>query len=274
MAKEARELQALRERVAELERELEELRARVRSGERFEVLEQFAGAVAHELNNPLTGVIESMKILERHPADPERQRRFFPLILQGLGSISESVERLRSLSRLRVAAKEPASIGDVVARTVEFLAPRCESLGATLRLERPDEKVMVLCDPHAISQVVINLVNNALDAMASNPPARPREVTVAVSQADAQRAEVSVTDTGGGISPKARERLFDPFFTTKPTGKGTGLGLSISLRIAEQHGGSLRLSDGPGGVGTVATLSLPAWEGTGAGAGAAGGDAR
>ena len=137
-------------------------------------------------------------------------------------------------------------------QALHVAALRGNTEAVQLLLDAPDAPVMLCGAAGRIQQVLINLVQNAVDATAHHPAPR---VSVRLTEADGW-ATVTVADNGPGLSPEVQQRLFEPFFTTKPVGEGTGLGLSISFGIVEQHGGQLRADNAPEG-GARFTLRLP-----------------
>ncbi len=143
---------------------------------------------------------------------------------------------------------------DVVEQCVDFLRCRESETGAELHLELGTDRTAIVADEHALCQMLINIINNGLDAVAGQPEARV-EVSTQLLPATGE-VVIQVRDNGPGIAQNLRARIFDPFFTTKASGKGTGLGLSISARIAARHGGRIVVSDRSGG-GTVFALVLP-----------------
>jgi len=213
---------------------------------------ELAAAVAHEINNPLGGILEAIRIIQDRPCDQERIGKFLPLVSEGLEQIRRSVQRMLSFSQKHVAEKRVVQIEDVVAQSVEFLGHRARHEEADLRLNLRGGSAYVHGDPHALCQVFVNLVNNALDSLRGRPE---RCVEVTSERPTPGEIAVQVSDTGCGIPPELASRVFDPFFTTKPTGKGTGLGLSISANIIREHGGTITLAPREGG-GTVFTVKL------------------
>jgi C4-dicarboxylate-specific signal transduction histidine kinase len=143
-------------------------------------------------------------------------------------------------------------VSDVVRNAMDMIRFDDRFRRVAVRCECREDVGEVRLMPQALQQVVVNLVQNALDAV--EDAAEPA-VTVRTRR-EGDRAVIEVEDNGRGISPEHRDRVFEPFFTTKPLGKGTGLGLSISYKIVKQHHGCCRYASTPG-RGTVFTVSLP-----------------
>ena len=230
------------------------LEAQVLRSQKLAAVGVLAAGIAHEINNPLSGVVGYAQLLaEREDLPPEVRRR--------IEHIQHSAERCRRIvegvllfSRRRPAApRERADLREVVDRVIRLGAYQWRVRNAQI-LREPDESVFVRMDAERVEQVILNLVSNAVDAM-------PRGGTVRVGVTrEGARARLDVEDEGEGIDPEVLPRIFDPFFSTKDVGKGTGLGLAISYGIVEEHGGTIHVDSRPG-RGTRFTVWLPADEG-------------
>lgn len=169
--------------------------------------------------------------------------------------ISRIVAGLLAFSRQSSSALRPVDLNDVVRRTVSLIEDMTRTRGVAMDLELSPALPWVRADSARIEQVLLNLINNALDAM----PDGGRITFRTGLHDEARRGRsvlVAVEDTGSGIPPELLPRIFDPFFTTKEVGQGTGLGLSISYGIMEEHGGAIVAESSPG-QGTTFTLELP-----------------
>ncbi|MYM33340.1 GHKL domain-containing protein [Duganella sp. FT94W] len=204
------------------------------------VLGQMAAGMTHELNQPLTALRtmsdNAQVLIERGRLDDAKGN---------LATISQLVARMGALTgQLRqFARKSDASLTAVAVAVVAavtsalFLVERrVEQERVNFRMLVRDQDVQALCDSNRLEQVLVNLFNNALDAMAD---CDNRQLTVNIERANG-RALIAVTDSGPGIPEQIRAHLFEPFFTTKPQGKGLGLGLAISEQIIREFGGELR----------------------------------
>jgi C4-dicarboxylate-specific signal transduction histidine kinase len=222
--------------------------------ERLAVLGELASAMAHEINSPLGGVMESLRIIQKNLGNAEKTDRFLSLAHRGLEQIRATVGQMLTFA---TPAEEPCKrlvLETVVEQCVDFLRCREGELNVELDLKLCTEQTQVVVDEHALCQALINIINNGLDAVAGRPGGRV-EVTTRLLPATGE-VVVRVSDNGPGVPSNLRARVFDPFFTTKPSGKGTGLGLSISARIASRHGGRIVLSDSAEG-GAAFALVLP-----------------
>jgi two-component system NtrC family sensor kinase len=227
-------------------------------------LGELVAGIAHEINNPLAFVLGHMTTvekslssvgsrLEREIADNaslpwERVMSRTREARLGVERIQNLVHQLRTFSRLDEGELKQVNVRESVESVLTILRHRVRE---HVTLDSRVEEAQLLCFASLFNQAVMNLVANALDAVASKG-----NVTLA-SRTDDGWLELTVSDDGQGIPEAIRERIFEPFFTTKPVGEGTGLGLSITFSIAKKHGGSVSLAPAAGGRGTVATLRLP-----------------
>lgn len=209
---------------------------------KMSALGEMAGGVAHEINTPLaTILLIADQQLERTPEDLmdfESTQGAFNTVVKAAQHISKIVQGLRFFSR--DSSVDPfvnTDLAKVVDDTILLCAERFKTHGLQLEVEK--SSVLVSCRPVQIAQVLLNLLNNSFHAVQTQP-----EKWIRVSVKDKnETVEISVTDSGSGISPEARSKIFQPFFTTKGVGEGTGLGLSISKGIVESHKGTLTLEE-------------------------------
>ncbi|HEY4102060.1 MAG TPA: ATP-binding protein [Gemmatimonadales bacterium] len=231
--------------------EREEFERKMAESEKMMAIGRVVSGVAHELNNPLAVVLgESEQLAETAPGGEVRT---------GLRMIHEQANRARHIIRDLLAfvrhrddQREEINPVHLVERTVATLRPVAEARSVTLTADIPDRMHAIRVDPAAIEQVLVNLIDNAFDAVPAGGAVRVR-IRIA-----GDRVELIVDDTGPGIPDELVGKVFEPFYTTKETGRGPGLGLSVSFGIAEQHDGSLRLENRPAsGIGARFILSLP-----------------
>jgi two-component system C4-dicarboxylate transport sensor histidine kinase DctB len=217
-------------------------------------LGQMSAAMAHEINQPLTAMqmqLGSLRLL----LDSGRQDD----VREGLQRIDGLLQRIAGLTgHLKTfARKSPAGLSerlclsDVLEQALQLLAPRMRSENVQLHVAI-DSSARVLGDAIRLEQVLLNLLNNALDAMADTPA---RQLRICIER-QAGQCLLSIADNGGGIAAEALGHMFEPFFTTKPVGAGLGLGLAVSYGIVREFGGSLEAVNGEQGA--VFTLRLPA----------------
>lgn len=242
-------------RVAEAAELEEQLQSQLRRSEKLAVLGELAANVAHEINNPLDGVQNCLRILRRSSDDPARARQMVDLIEQGLARIDVIVRRLLTLARQHVIRRQPADLSAIVDAALQACARQIEA--ARVRVVRrgiPDARASV--DAALMEQVFVNLVLNACDSM---PDGGELEIHIVQDGDDARLLRVDVADSGPGVPPDVLPHIFEPFFTTKRGGKGTGLGLPIAARIVDAHHGSISVAARPTG-GTTFTVRVPSGE--------------
>lgn len=240
-------------RVSEAAALEQQLQAQLRRSEKLAVLGELAANVAHEINNPLDGVQNCLRILRRSGDDAARKRQMLELIEQGLARIDVIVRRLLTLARQHVIRRQPADLAAIMDAAVRACARKIESARVrVVRRNAADAQASV--DAALMEQVFVNLILNACDSM---PDGGELSIDVARDGDDPRSFRVDVADTGQGVPPEVLPHIFEPFFTTKRGGKGTGLGLPIAARIVDAHDGSVAVAARPGG-GTVFTVRVPA----------------
>jgi two-component system NtrC family sensor kinase len=224
----ATELQGLHGEARRREREL----ARV---EHLAVVGTLAAGAAHEINNPLAGLRTALERLLRQARDPDEAAKYGAVLRDAIARIEAAVRGLLSFARATEVTVERVKISEVVERALELAAPRLEQARISLVRDIGPRLPPVLADAGKLTQVLVNLVLNACDAM---PPGGELAIRVVVA---GHEATVDVSDTGPGVPEEISERVFDPFFTTKAQGKGTGLGLAVSRTGVREMGGDLQL---------------------------------
>jgi signal transduction histidine kinase len=216
--------------------------------EKLGALGELAARIAHEIRNPVTAARSLAQQLRRErPAGPDDPAG---LILAELERVERQVAALLRFARREDLRLAPVDLGALVRGTLEAYRPRIERAGVGLELDVA-EGVVVRADAERLRQVLVNLIENALDALADG--SGERRLALAVS-ADNGHGAIRVRDTGAGVPPEQLPHLFEPFFTTKT--HGTGLGLAIAKRTIDAHGGRLSAAPAPGG-GAVFTVQLP-----------------
>lgn len=211
--------------------------------------------VAHELNNPINNITLTAEMLKEDYASLSDEGR-----LEMVGDLVAQAERAQKIvknlldfARESEIRTELLDVAGLLRGTASLAANQIKLSGAKIALEIPENLPPVHGDKQALSQVFLNLLLNALDAVGKGG-----QVTIAAGgAAEPGFVRVDVADDGHGIQPHVLPNIFDPFFTTKSGGKGTGLGLSVSLGIVRQHGGDIRVESLPG-KGSTFTVLLPA----------------
>jgi two-component system, NtrC family, sensor kinase len=227
-----------------------EVARRLFQAEKMSALGQLAGGVAHEINNPLGGILAFAQIMgqdERTPDDQESLR----LISDAAMRAKRIVESLLNFSRIP-KEHERGSVDLVKVVDDALLILHASLRDGKLTVLRELDAACTLGNANQIQQVVVNLIVNASQAVSGKG-----RIVVHTGPGGPGRVVVTVTDDGPGVPPELVERVFEPFFTTKPEGQGTGLGLSVCYRIVEEHGGSIRLEN-PREGGARFVVDLPA----------------
>ena len=218
--------------------------------EKLAAVGRLAAGVAHEINNPLTGVLTFAHLLKEKENMDEQDKKDLDLIVNETIRASRIVRDLLDFARERPAMTEPLDINEVVRRTIRLLGNQKAFRQIAVREELQEGLPVVHGDMNQLEQVFLNLSLNACEAM-------PGGGTLAIStSAQNGKVLVKVADTGCGINKDILDRIFEPFFTTKPVGKGTGLGLSVSYGIVREHGGAIEV-ESEEGKGTTFTIVLP-----------------
>ncbi len=225
---------------------------------KFAALGEMASGIAHEINNPLSIIsMASSQLLnqaEKGQVDAALLNRTDERLQAGVNRISKIIKGLRSFSReASLDPKKEESVKAILQDTLSFCKERFKAGGILLKVGDIPEDYTILCRQSEISQVLLNLLNNAYDA-AIDAPKNSGWVQINAQKKE-NWIEISVANNGPAIHPLIAQKIFDPFFTTKPLGQGTGLGLSISKGLAEAHHGTLILDLSQ--PDTTFTLCLP-----------------
>ncbi len=231
-------------------------KSHIEESERLAVIGQLAADVAHELNNPLQGVVAySHLLLERIPPDDEETRGSIDQIVAQADRCTTIIRALLDFSRPRTPQKRPIDVNAVIEECLALVGGQAMFLNIELVKRLDPELPQIVADPAQLQQVFVNLLINAAEAMEG--PGRLRLETRHDPVAD--EVEVLFSDTGHGIAAEDLDRIFDPFFSTKAAVRGTGLGLAISYGIVREHHGTITVHS-EGGSGTTFVVRLPVAE--------------
>jgi signal transduction histidine kinase len=217
--------------------------------EKLAAVGELAARVAHEIRNPVTAARSLAQQLVREPVTPDSAESA-ALILGELERVERRVASLLRFARREDLRLEPVDVGELAHATLASFRTRLAAADVDLDLDA-HSGVIATADREQLRQVLVNLVENALDALADADG--PRRLAVAVGSVNGS-AVVRVSDSGPGVPADALARLFEPFFSLKPT--GTGLGLAIVRRTVEAHGGEIRARSSPG-AGATFEVTLP-----------------
>jgi two-component system NtrC family sensor kinase len=223
---------------------------RLSHAEKMSAVGQLAGGVAHELNNPLGGILAFAQLMSRDEGRSPDDQENLRLITDAALRAKRIVESLLHFSRRPREEKGPVELAGVVDAALFLLQSQLKS--GHVEVVREYRPAVATANANQVQQIVVNLLVNALQAMSGDG-----RIVVSTGPADAGQVRLQVADSGPGVEPEVARRIFEPFFTTKPEGQGTGLGLAVCYQIAEEHGGSIRL-ERPQGGGAVFVVELPA----------------
>lgn len=227
-----------------VEQQRAELEAQLRQQQRLDSLGTLAGGVAHEINNPIQGIMSYAELIRASAPSDGRLRAWAEEIVQGTERIAVIVRNLLAFARPEAAGRQPVVVRELVNKTLSLVRTVLRKDQIGLEVDLPDHLPAVECQGQQIQQVLMNLIVNARDALnarylGANDEKRVRISAHALERVHETWVRLSVEDFGVGIPSEQLERIFDPFFTTKRQDRGTGLGLSVSHGIVTEHGGRL-----------------------------------
>lgn len=219
--------------------------------ERLAAVGELAAGVAHEVNNPLGGLQNFVKMMKKEPENILQNREFLDLMSEGLKRIEIIVKQLMTFSRPYSTHMSNHRLNEIVENSLRFVDHRIKESGVHLKKELSLDLPEIYGDADNISQVLINIIVNALDSISKDG-----NLTIKTGYCDFHPSsiQVAITDTGSGIPEEILNKIFNPFFTTKEM--GSGLGLAISKRIVDDHNGNIVVKSNPG-EGTTFYVCLP-----------------
>jgi two-component system, NtrC family, sensor kinase len=237
-------------RIKEDETEREKNQKNLLLAEKMVAIGKLTAGVAHEINNPLGGLLNCIYHFKKGKQSPEKQREYLDLMEDGLKRIQKTVSNLLGFARNPNLERVATDCGELLDRTISLLAYQFEKTQIKVEKTIPRNFPLIHVDKNQIEQVMINIFLNALQAM---PEGGALKVEAKVR---GENVCVTITDTGKGIAGDLLSKVFDPFFTTKGEGTGTGLGLWISQGIVERHGGTIQITSREG-TGTTVEIQFP-----------------
>ncbi len=236
---------------------LKTTQAQLVQSEKLSAVGEFVAGVAHELNNPLAAVMGFSELLKDAPVD-EKHRRHLDLIFKSSQRCRKIVQSLLSFARRHQPERKPVVINLLIEEVLEIVAYQLRTSNVEVVCRLAADLPLTLADGHQVQQVLLNLINNARQAIEAHQESGRITIT---TERSGQFIRITIQDNGPGISPENMRRIFDPFFTTKEVGKGTGLGLSLCYGLIKEHGGDIIVTSQPG-HGATFTIALPATEGS------------
>lgn len=252
--------QKLEGKVEERTKELQLAHQKLVQSDRMASLGQLSASVAHEINNPVAGILNLSMLLQRilredgvPPARLADFKRYLAQITSETSRVGRIVSDLLAFSRRPAPHRSETDLNGVIQNTLSLISHKLKLNNVEARLELDPALPHVQCDRSQIQQAVLNLVLNAAEAMQGKPSPL---LTIASGRGRGAAAWFRVSDNGEGMTPEVMKQIFDPFFTTKPDGKGVGLGLAVTYGIVHSHGGEIEVKSAPG-QGTAFTVTLP-----------------
>ena len=248
----------LTHRLAELERTTEDLRNKEQQlihGEKLASVGRLAAGIAHEIGNPLAAILGLLELLREGDLAPEQNREFLQRVQRETERINRIIRDLLDFARrdaVQESDEESSDLRVVIDDAVNLVRPQKESKDIAIDVQIDPRTKEVIGSRHRLSQIVLNLLLNAVDALEGKG-----RIEVRAEPSDESHVALSVSDSGPGIASEMQDKLFEPFTTTKPAGKGTGLGLAVTHAIVESLGGDIQASNrAEGGAKFVVQLRI------------------
>jgi two-component system NtrC family sensor kinase len=206
--------------------------------------------VAHELNNPLYGIMNTLELLKTEVPEGNKRRKLLDMSLSEIVRLADMLKKMLSFSKPEQEIKKPVDMNTIADEILMLHEKQLKEHNIIIKTEFDPGIALVHASTNQLRQVFLNMVSNARDAM-------PDGGTLTVSSFMTEGfANIRFADTGVGIKPENVSRIFDSFFTTKSSVKGVGLGLSVCYGFIKDHGGDIRVESTPG-EGAAFTISLP-----------------
>lgn len=255
-------IQELESKVEERSKELLAARAEVAQGEKLASIGVLAAGIAHELNNPLTGVLTFTSLMRKKVLEGSEDAEDLDLVIRETKRCASIIRRLLDFAREKVPVKGFFNLNQVVEDTVRFVERQASLQKIVISMDLDSDLPQIWGDADLIKQVVLNILVNAQQAIegAGTIAVVSRSYAAKTPQQTEEKrspmVELAIKDSGCGIPEANMQRIFDPFFTSKEVGKGTGLGLSVSYGIIKAHGGEIKVASVVG-QGTTFRILLP-----------------
>ncbi len=252
----------LEHKVEEASRELHVAQAEAARGEKLASVGLLAAGIAHELNNPLTGVLTFSHLVRKQLPEGSPEAEDLDLVIQETKRCATIIRRLLDFAREKTPEKKFSDLNRLINETVQLIGQSAQVADITIETDLDPDLPTAWIDEDLIRQVIMNMLVNAEHAIGTNGTISVR-TRLRTDRAGADpnsgptpMAEIVISDTGCGIPEDDLQKIFDPFFTTKGVGKGTGLGLSVSHGTIEAHGGLIEV-ESKVGEGTTFSVYLP-----------------
>jgi PAS domain S-box-containing protein len=239
----------LRERLG-IERELRKMQEALLHSEKLAAMGRLTSQIAHELNNPIYGIMNTLELLKTEIPPESKRRRILDLSLSETQRLSEMLRNMLSFSKPEEEKRGPVKIGELIEGILLVMEKQMREAGIQVQTSFDPDIPEILASSNQMRQVVLNLLINAKEAMP-----RGGTLTLRTGRED-NKVLIHIQDTGVGISEEIRDKIFEAFFTTKKKVKGVGLGLSVCYGIIKDHGGDIKV-ESEKGKGTAFVIRLP-----------------
>lgn len=221
--------------------------------EKLATIGTISSGIAHEINNPIAGVKNCLRRIEKDPQNIEQNMKYISMMNDAVERIEKVVRSLLNFSRKENLKIEPVYITDIIERAILLLAYRLEKSRVVITQDYQPDLPQIKASPNHIEQVILNLLLNAIDSI-EEKGSNYRRININISTKE-QFIKMNISDNGMGISEDKIKNIFDPFYTTKPLGHGTGLGLAVISNIINSHNGKIEIKSKVG-EGTTFTIYL------------------
>jgi two-component system, LuxR family, sensor kinase FixL len=226
---------------------------------RTSIVGELAAALAHEIRQPLTAILinsqTAMRVLDAQPRDPDAVREILYQLAADGRRASEVIQRIRAFAKKGDVERGPLDLNAILREAVQIVRHDTIRRRIEIRFALTPDSLIVVGDRVQLQQVVLNLVLNALEALADRPPDSERRVLIETARTATHTAIITVRDTGPGIARERQAAIFEPFITSKLN--GLGVGLSISRTIVEAHGGVIWCESDPTVGGAAFIVAIP-----------------
>lgn len=242
-------------RLSEAYRELKNAESQLIQSEKLATIGTIFAGLAHEINNPVSGIQNCLRRMNKDPQNIEQNKRYLSLMEEASKRIEVVIKNLLNYSRVEDMQFEAVDINELIENALLLVAHKLENSRITLTRENQFVKLNVRGSKVHIEQIIVNLLLNAIDAIEADDENEVKTIQISVYE-DKDFMKMKIQDSGIGISQEEVNKIFEPFFTTKTASKGTGLGLSIVYNIVNSHNGKIEV-ESEGNKGTAFIISLP-----------------
>jgi two-component system NtrC family sensor kinase len=234
----------------EMERKLVDTQEKLLQSEKLAAMGRLTSQIAHELNNPLYGIMNTLELLKTEVSPQSKRRKILDMALSETERLTDLLRKMLSFSKPDEEKKQPTDINTILDEILLLVGKQLQENSIRISSSLADDQLMVYASRNQLRQVFLNMISNARDAM-------PEGGTLTVkTMSKGDNVYIEIADTGIGIREDSIHQIFDTFFTTKDNVKDVGLGLSVCYGFIKEHGGDIRV-ESKWGSGTTFTINLP-----------------